>query len=156
MQRLETPMKLAYKIGLLAGAAILLLLLPARGRTEQVQRFDDYLVHYNALSTDLLPAEVAAQYKLARSSKQGLINIAVQKAGTEPVPVAAEIRGTVANLAGQRSDIAVREIRETDAIYYLAEFPVRGTDTLSFDLRITPAGGARAYTLKFSKNYVTE
>lgn len=149
-------MKLAYKIGLLAGTAILLLLLPARGRTEQVQRFDGYLVHYNALSSDLLPAQVAAQYKIPRSSKQGLLNIAVQKAGDEPVPVAAEIRGTVANLAGQRSDVAVREIREADAIYYLAEFPVRGSDTLSFDLRITPAGSTRPYTLKFSKNYVTE
>ncbi|HSX60311.1 MAG TPA: DUF4426 domain-containing protein [Tahibacter sp.] len=149
-------MKLAYKIGLLAGAAILMLLLPARGRTEQMQRFDGHLVHYNALSTDLLPAQAAAQYKLTRSSKQGLLNIAVQKAGEPPVPVAAEIRGTVANLAGQRSDLAMREIRETDAIYYIAEFPVRGSDTLSFDLRITPAGGARPYTLKFSKNYVTE
>lgn len=149
-------MKLAYKIGLLAGTAILLLLLPARGRTEQVQRFDDYLVHYNALSSDLLPTQVAAQYNIPRSSKQGLLNIAVQKSGAEPVPVAAEIRGTVANLAGQRSDIAVREIREADAIYYIAQFPVRGSDTLSFDLRITPAGGTRPYTLKFSKNYVTE
>ena len=55
-------MKLAYKIGLLAGAT-LLMLLPARGRAEQVQRFDDYQVHYNALSSDMLPAEVAAQYK---------------------------------------------------------------------------------------------
>ncbi|MBL8299777.1 MAG: DUF4426 domain-containing protein [Rhodanobacteraceae bacterium] len=149
-------MKLAYKIGLLAGTAILSLLLPARGRTEQVQRFGDYLVHYNALSSDLLPAQVAAQYNIPRSSKQGLINIAVQLAGDEAVPVAAEIQGSVANLAGQRSDIAVREIREADAIYYLAEFPVRGSDTLSFDLRIKPAGATRSYTLKFSKNYVTE
>lgn len=148
-------MKLAYKIALTA-AALLLLLFPARGRTEQVQRFDGYLVHYNALSSDMLPAQVAAQYQIPRSSKQGLLNIAVQKAGDEPVPVAAQIRGTVANLAGQRSDIVVREIREAEAIYYLAQFPVRGSDTLSFDLRITPAGGTRPYTLKFSKNYVTE
>lgn len=148
-------MKLAYKIALTA-AALLLLLFPARGRTEQVQRFDGYLVHYNALSSDMLPAQVATQYQIPRSSKQGLLNIAVQKAGDEPVPVAAEIRGTVANLAGQRSDIVVREIREAEAIYYLAQFPVRGSDTLSFDLRITPAGGTRPYTLKFSKNYVTE
>lgn len=149
-------MKLAYKIGLLAGAALLLFLLPERVRSEQVQRFGDYLVHYNALSSDMLPAQVAAQYGITRSSKQGLLNIAVQKAGADPAPVAAQIRGTVANLAGQRSDIAVREIREAEAIYYLAEFPVRGSDTLSFDLRITPQGDSRSHSLKFSKNYVTE
>ncbi|HWU52508.1 MAG TPA: DUF4426 domain-containing protein [Tahibacter sp.] len=150
-------MKLAYKIGLLVGAAVLLVLLPSRGRGEQLQKFDDYIVHYNALSADMLPAEVAAAYKIARSSKQGLLNIAVQKTGgAEPVPVAARISGNVANLAGQRSDMTVREIREADAIYYLAEFPVRGSDTLNFDLRITPADSPRSYTLKFSKNYVTE
>lgn len=150
-------MKLAYKIGLLVGAAVLLVLLPSRSRGEQLQKFDEYVVHYNALSADMLPAEVAAAYKIARSSKQGLLNIAVQKTGgAEPVPVAASISGNVANLAGQRSDMSVREIREADAIYYLAEFPVRGSDTLNFDLRITPADGTRSYTLKFSKNYVTE
>ena len=58
-------MKLAYKIGLLAGAALLLFLLPERVRSEQVQRFGDYLVHYNALSSDMLPAQVAAQYGIA-------------------------------------------------------------------------------------------
>lgn len=151
-------MKLAYKIGLLAGATLLMLLLPARGRAEQVQRFDDYQVHYNALSSDMLPAEVAAQYKFSRSSKQGLINIAVQKldGAQAPVAIAASIRGTAANLAGQRSELALREIREADAIYYLGEFPVRGSDTLNFDLTITPAGSTRSYTLKFSKNYITD
>lgn len=150
-------MKLAYKIGLLVGAAVLLFLLPSRGRGEQLQRFDDYVVHYNALSADMLPAEVAAAYKIPRSSKQGLLNIAVQRTdGAEPVAVAARISGSVANLAGQRSEMTVREIREADAIYYLAEFPVRGSDTLNFDLRIAPTDSTRSYTLKFSKNYVTE
>jgi hypothetical protein len=150
-------MKLAYKIGLLVGAAVLLLLLPSRSHSEQLQRFDDYVVHYNALSADMLPAEVAATYKISRSSKQGLLNIAVQKTGgAEPVAVAARISGSVANLAGQRSEMTVREIREADAIYYLAEFPVRGSDTLNFDLRIAPADSTRSYTLKFSKDYVTE
>ncbi|MBN8740864.1 MAG: hypothetical protein BGP24_13975 [Lysobacterales bacterium 69-70] len=150
-------MKLAYKIGLLVGAAVLLFLLPSRGRGEQLQRFDDYVVHYNALSADMLPAEVAAAYKIPRSSKQGLLNIAVQRTdGAEPVAVTARISGSVANLAGQRSEMTVREIREADAIYYLAEFPVRGSDTLNFDLRIAPTDSTRSYTLKFSKNYVTE
>lgn len=151
-------MKLAYKIGLLVGASMLMLLAPARGRAEQVKRFDDYQVHYNALSSDMLPAEVAAQYKFARSSKHGLINIAVQKLdGSQvPVAVAASIRGSAANLAGQRSELALREIREDDAIYYLGEFPVRGSDTLNFDLTITPAGSKRSYPLKFSKNYMTD
>ncbi|TDR41637.1 uncharacterized protein DUF4426 [Tahibacter aquaticus] len=151
-------MKLAYKLSLAAAALLLLLLFPARGRAEQVQRFDNYQVHYNALSTDMLPAEVARQYKFSRSSKQGLVNIAVQQLGSDsqPVAVAAKVSGTAANLAGQRSELAVREIREADAVYYLGEFDVRGSDTINFSIDITPAGSKRSYQLKFSKNYVTD
>lgn len=152
------PMKLAYKLALAAAVVLLLLLFPARGRAEQVQRFDDYQVHYNALSADMLPAEVARQYRFARSSKQGLVNIAVQQldAAGQAVPVAASVSGTAANLAGQRSALTLREIREADAVYYLGEFDVRGSDTLNFDLDIRPAGSSRSYKLKFSKNYVTD
>lgn len=151
-------MKLAYKIGLLGGIALLLLLLPARSRSEQLRRFDSYQVHYNALSGDMLPAEMASRYRFTRSSKQGLVNIAVQKLAGDaaPVAVAAQIRGSAANLAGQRSELELREIRDADAIYYLAAFPVRGADTVNFDLTITPDGSTRSYSLKFSKNYVTD
>lgn len=151
-------MKLAYKLSLAAAALLLLLLFPARGRAEQVQHFDNYQVHYNALSADMLPAEVARQYKFTRSSKQGLVNIAVQQldADKQPVAVAAKVSGSAANLAGQRSELAMREIREADAVYYLGEFNVRGSDTLNFTIDITPAGSSRSYQLKFSKNYVTD
>jgi hypothetical protein len=147
-------MKLALEISLAVATAVLLALFPARGRSEQVQQFDQFQVHYNALSSDMLPAEVARQYQFTRSSKQGLVNIAVQK--LDGTPVSARITGTAATLAGQRSTLALREIRETDAIYYLGEFPVRGRDTVSFHLDITPDGSTRSYTLKFSKNYVTD
>ncbi len=147
-------MKLAYKISLVVAAAVLLALFPARGRSEQVQRFDQFQVHYSALSSDMLPAEVARQYQFPRSSKQGLVNIAVQKLDGSAVP--ARISGTAATLAGQRTDLVMREIREGDAVYYLGEFPVRGRDTLSFKLDITPEGSTRSYTLTFRKNYVTD
>jgi Domain of unknown function (DUF4426) len=147
-------MKLALKLSLAAAAVLLLMLFPARGRAEQLQRFGAYQVHYNALSADMLPAEVARQYQFTRSSKQGLVNIAVQT--LDGSAVAARISGSAATLGGQRSELAMREIREADAIYYLGEFPVRGRDTLNFNLQITPEGSTQSYTLKFSKNYVTD
>lgn len=152
-------MKTAYKIGLVAGAAMLLMLLPARGRAEQLEKFDGYIVHYNALSADQLAPEVAQAYKVPRSSHRGLVNITVQKDnGTaEPTPVAAAVSGTAANLSGQRSNLALREIKEDGAIYYLGEFAVgSGTDTWRFQIDVRPEGAARTHTLKFSKNYVTD
>lgn len=147
-------MNLVCKLSPAVVASVLLALFPVRGHSEQLQRFDQFQVHYNALSADMLPAEVARKYQFARSSKQGLVNIAVQKLDGTPVP--ARIRGTAATLAGQRTDLVMREIREADAVYYLGEFPVRGRDTLSFELDITPEGSARSYTLTFRKNYVTD
>jgi hypothetical protein len=150
-------MKLAHKIGLVIGSATLLLLAPARGRAEQVQAFGDYVVHYSALSTDQLSPDVAKAYAIARSSRRGLLNIAVQKNAT-PLPIAttATVKATASNLAGQRTEVAMREVKDGDAIYYLGEFPVSGTDTMNFTVDVAPAGAPKAYTLKFNKNYVTD
>ena len=147
-------MKTAFKIGLVAGAAMLLMLMPARGRAEQFEKFDGYTIHYNAFSADQLSPDIARTYQLQRSSHRGLVNITVLK---DDKPVNATVSGNAANLSGQRSALAVREIKEDDAIYYLGEFPVgRGTDTFRFRIEVTPAGASKPYTLEFSKNYVTE
>ncbi len=152
-------MKLAHKIGVLVGMliALFLLLVPAHGRAEQFEKFGDVVVHYNALSSDQLPPEVAKTYGFARSSRKGLINIAVQK-DTKPQPQALEalVKASATNLLGQRVDVTVKEIREGDSIYYLGEFPVAGTDTLNFSVEVTPAGATAPLKFKFSKNYVTD
>lgn len=153
-------MKLAHKLGLLVGALItlVLLLMPTRGSGEQFQKFGDVTVHYNALASDQLPADVARAYGFSRSSHRGLINIAVQKDdGTAPPqPVPATVKASATNLLGQRVDVAVREIKEDGSVYYLGEFPVAGTDTLRFAVEVTPQGASAPLKLDFSKDYVTD
>lgn len=152
-------MKTAYKIGLVAGAAMLMMLMPARGRAEQLDKFDGYIVHYNAFSADQLTPEIAQAYKVQRSSHRGLVNIAVQKdnGAAEPTPVAASVTGHATNLSGQRTALTVREIKEDGAIYYLGEFPVgSGTDTFRFQIDVKPEGASRTHVVKFNKNYVTD
>lgn len=152
-------MKLAHKVGVLVGAliALLLLVVPARGRAEQFEKFGDIVVHYNALSSDQLPPEVAKAYGFARSSRKGLINIAVQKdVKPQPQALQAQVKASATNLLGQRVEVTVKEIKEGDSIYYLGEFPVAGTDTLQFAVEVTPSGASTPLKLKFSKNYVTD
>ncbi|MEO8669898.1 MAG: DUF4426 domain-containing protein [Tahibacter sp.] len=151
-------MKLIWKLGLAIGVAITLLLLPARVQSEQLETFDGFLVHYNALSSDQLPPEVAKTYGLQRSSHRGLLNITVQKdnGAAAATPLGAVVNAYASNLAGQRTEVPMREIREDDAIYYIGEFSVAGSDTLSFEVRIKPSGASSSHTLKFSKNYVTD
>jgi Domain of unknown function (DUF4426) len=151
-------MKLAHKIALLTGGALLLLLMPTRGEAEQFKEFGEYIVHYNALSTDQLGADVAKNYQIVRSSRRGLLNIAVlKKSAGEPSAIGAKVSGSAANLAGQRSKLAFREVKEGDAIYYLGEFAVgAGRDTYQFQLEVVPVGSITPYTLKFSKDYISD
>lgn len=93
----------------------------------------DITIHYNALSTANIPAEVASQYGITRSERTGLINISVMKKDT---PVIANIFGHGKNLAGQLKELAFKEIKEDKAIYYIATFTFRNSEKLTFDLQI--------------------
>jgi len=132
---------------------------PSRSHAEQLQEFGDYIIYYNALSADMLPESVAKQYGFVHSAHTGLLNIAVQKKGSTPLPqaVAAQITGTATPLLGQALPIRFREIKEDDGtVYYLGEFPVSARDTYRLTLSIIPAGREQPYELKFSKEYVGE
>ena len=44
---------------------------------ENSKDFGQYVVHFNALATDQLPARVAREYRITRSKNRGMINITV-------------------------------------------------------------------------------
>ena len=148
-----TPLaRIASAIALLGAAA------PALADTSfGIQKFGDYLIHYNALSTQSLNADMARQYSIERSDKRGLINISVQKVAADGTAAAvnAEIRGEATNLTGQKSPITIREIPDL-YVSYIGLFDVAPPDTYSFDLSIKPAGADRAYEVRFSQNFVAE
>ena len=95
-------------------------------RAENSQDFGDYVVHFNALTTDLLPPKVAAEYKIKRSGNHAMLNVVVLRKvlGTSGQPVTATVTGIASNLTGQQRTLELREIREPNAIYYIADFDV--------------------------------
>jgi hypothetical protein len=52
---------------------------PARVAAQQSQDFGDYVVHYNALNTNLIPPQVAQGYGITRSPNRALLNVTVMK-----------------------------------------------------------------------------
>ena len=46
---------------------------------ESSTRHGDYTIHYNALQTDILDPVIANSYGIKRSTKRGLLNIAIRK-----------------------------------------------------------------------------
>ena len=153
-------MRVAHKVGVLIAAIallLILLLLPRHGQGAQTQDFGDYIVHYNAISTNQLVAEVAKSYGIERSDHRGLLNIAVQpKSGSEAHMVGANVSAEVADLSGHRTPIQVRETSENGDIDYLGEFSLESSGAYIFTVKVTPPGHAQPYVVKFNQDYVVD
>ncbi|MGL5178302.1 MAG: DUF4426 domain-containing protein, partial [Aeromonas veronii] len=117
-------MKTAWMSGLLA----LLMTLPLKA--EQMKELGPWLVHYNAFNSSFLTPEVAKAYGLERSRYNAIINIAVQD--KQKVAQAVGITGEAKNLTGTIRTLNFQEVKEGDAIYYLATLPYRNEDTYQF------------------------
>ena len=133
-------------------------LLPFAVQAEKSQSFGDYVIHYNAFTTDFLNPAMASAYKVKRSSNRVLLVVTVLKKvmGTTAEPVSAKTRGTASNLTGQLRSLDIREVRDGNAIYYLSTFPVTNEETLDFIIQVTPDGKDAPYTIKFRQQFFTE
>ena len=136
----------------------LLLLLPLTTSAENSKTFGQYVIHYNALATDVLPPQVARQYRITRSRNRGMINITVLKniLGSPGQPVHAQVDVSALNLAGQGRAIRIREIRDGNAIYYIGEFGVANEETLKFRVRARPQGSQESVEVEFSQDFYTQ
>ena len=89
------------------------------GHAEQVHRFASHEVHYIIIPTTFLESEIAAQYDVARARNRALINVSILDDNKEAVT--GSVSGSSSNLLGQTQYFEFRQVREGDAIYYLAE-----------------------------------
>ncbi|MFB2905885.1 DUF4426 domain-containing protein [Aeromonas jandaei] len=139
-------MKTAWMSCLLA----LLMTLPLRA--EQMKELGPWQVHYNAFNSSFLTPEVAKTYGLERSRYNGIINIAVQdKQGKAQ---AVSVIGEAKNLTGTIRNLSFQEVKEGDAIYYLATLPYRNEDTYQFTMKIM--GGGQQQILTFQQTFYVD
>ena len=136
-------------------ACILVFGLPSLVLAEKSHDFGDYIVHYNAFTTDILQAKIAKLYGIRRSKNRGLINISVQKKimGTVGKPIRADVTGTASTLTGQMKHIKLREITDDTAIYYIGAFTVAHRETLNFSLQIKIEGEKSPFNVKFRQQF---
>ena len=108
--------------------AVALVLLSAHAQAadtgEQKKVFGEYEVHYIGLNSSFLPEDAAAAYNIPRSRSLGYLSISILKdeGGELAVPVSAKLTGTIRNLIGQVRELEFREIKETNAVYYISTF----------------------------------
>lgn len=148
-------MKRLLSILLLAGS----LVVAVDAAAQQSQDFGDYVVHYNALNTNLIPPQVAQAYNIARSPSRALLNITVMKKvmDTPGTPVSATVSATGTNLTGQLREIPIREIKDPEgAIYYIGDFPVHHLETYRFEVQVAVEGEDEPLMVRFRQQFYTE
>lgn len=123
---------------------------------EQKETVGNFDIHYMALGSTFLTPSIAKSYGIERSSYRGIINIAVldtSATGSPAVPV--EITGVANNLLDARIDLNFKEIREGNAIYYIAEVPYRDDQEINFNIAIRH-GNELNTNLQFKQKFYVE
>ncbi|AVI67055.1 DUF4426 domain-containing protein [Shewanella sp. NKUCC05_KAH] len=123
---------------------------------EQKETVGNFDIHYMALGSTFLTPSIAKSYGIKRSNYTGIINIAVldiSEANKPAVPV--EITGVANNLLDARINLTFKEIREGDAIYYIAEVPYRDDQEINFNIAIK-YGNQLNTNLQFKQKFYVE
>jgi len=140
---------------LLTPILLLLILLVNDADAEQSATFDEYIVHYNAITTNLLTPPVARTYGIKRSKSRALLNVAILKKTEDGLgeSIEAVVEVKARNLNGQNKPISMRLVSEQTARYYIGEVNIANMETLRFQLTITPAGSDQSYPIEFSQQF---
>jgi hypothetical protein len=120
--------------------ALATLLFAASAAAQQSEMFGRYELHYSVVNTTFLEPRVAASYGITRGKNRGILNLAVREhvdGGTEARPML--LQGYTRDLiTGQPLDFL--EVRESGAIYYIAEFDFINEEWRFFDIDFRPEG----------------
>lgn len=126
----------------------------ANAQHQSMIQAGDVTVHYNALPTTNISAEVAHQYGITRSASRALLNVAVRKGVPgEDKAVPAVVTAAATNLNGQRQELRMREVREGEAVYYLGETRIADKETLTFEITIATEGADSPLRASFQQQF---
>ncbi|WP_428819788.1 DUF4426 domain-containing protein [Microbulbifer sp. MCCC 1A16149] len=115
---------------------------------ESHQDFGDYRVTYSVFNSDFIPPDIARQYNLVRARDRAFVNISVSKKGGLK-GMSAGISGNATNLIQQSRPLEFKEIREQDAVYYLAPLRFEHEESLTFNIDLVmPDGSSQQLTFR--------
>ncbi len=125
---------------------------------DRSKDFGEYVLHYNALTTDMLPPEVASAFNISRSKSRAMLNIVMLRKveGTLGRAMRGEVTARTRNLTGQLKNLELRPVTEGDAIYYIGEIAVADGEVLIFDIEATPEGSDTAMKVTFQQQFFTK
>ena len=135
------------KYSVLLFLTALLAALPATA--QQSEMFGPYELHYSVVNTTFLNPKVTSTYGITRGKKRAILNLALREhvdSGSEARPML--IKGRTWDLI-QNQELEFREVREGQAIYYIAEFKFINEEWRFFEFDFRPEGADQSYNFKF-------
>lgn len=118
-------------------------------QAQQSERFDNYELFYSVVNTTFLEPDTAAAYNITRGKRHAIINLAVREhVGDRSEPRKMLLRGRTSDLMRSET-LEFREIREGEAIYYIAQFKFINEEWRVFEIDFRPEGADRTYNYKF-------
>ena len=134
-------------------AALALFALANKANAEQKLTLGNWDVHYIAFNTTFLTPEIAKNNGIVRSKYNGLINISVlDKQNQQAQNVS--LTGEAINLLGVNKKLSFKQVKEGDAIYYLAVLPFSNEERYRINVEIND--GKTQQTLKFEHKFYVE
>ena len=112
---------------------------------QQSERFGPYELHYSVVNTTFLEPRVASSYGITRGKNRAILNLAVREhvdGGT--VPRSMQLQGSTRDLITAQA-LEFQEIREGEAIYYIAEFRFINEEWRFFDIDFRPQGAEETF-----------
>jgi hypothetical protein len=118
----------------------------------------DYVVYFNAQSTDQLSPDVARAYNIVRSKNRAMLNVSIIRK-SDKAPVAGVVTVKATNLTGQLKNVTMRKIEEpgeTSAIYYVGETAIANLETLVFDIAVKPEDRDNLSEVRFTRQFYVD
>lgn len=116
---------------------------------QQSEMFGPYELHYSVVNSTFLEPNIAANYGITRGKNHAFINLAVREhtqSGTTSRAVL--VKGKTWDLM-QNQTLEFQEVREGEAVYYIAEFKFINEEWRFFEVYFRPEGADKTYTFKF-------
>ena len=122
---------------------------------ENMKKMGSMQVHYMAINATFLSPKIAKAYNIERSRFNGLLNISVLDDTKDLTPAKSVIiQGKARNDLGQIKTLEFEEVKEGDAIYYLAQIKYSNEETFYFDITIND--GKETQQLKFKQKFYVD
>ncbi|CAA0082086.1 Uncharacterised protein [BD1-7 clade bacterium] len=136
--------------------ALMLLISPQANAQDEMTgtsaTFGDYTVHYSTFNTSFLTPDVAKSVGVVRSKRKGMMTIAVLKKNTEGKEsnASASVTGSAYDLIVTKN-LDFKQVREQNAVYYLATFDIENKIDVYFTVNVQPDPNQDPFVINFKK-----